>query len=107
MDNFTHALTGLMLSRVGLNRLTPLASLLLMVAANAPDVDAVSWLGGPARYIDIHRGYTHSWALAPVLAVLPVLLVWWSLGWPKWAQRVVRGAEGREWSWWKAWLVAL
>ena len=103
MDNLTHTLTGLMLSRAGLNRLTPRASLLLMVAANLPDIDALSWLGGSARYIDIHRGYTHAWALAPVMALLPTLLARWSLAWPKRA----KDNAGAGWSWWKAYLVAV
>jgi inner membrane protein len=106
MDNLTHSLTGLMLSRAGLNKLTPRAGLLLVFAANAPDLDVVSWLGGTARYLDWHRGLTHAWAFAPVLALLPVLLARWSLQWPAWAQRFVGPVEG-EWSWWKAWAVAL
>ena len=105
MDNLTHSLTGLMLARAGLNRLTPRASLLLMVAANLPDIDALSWLGGSARYIDMHRGYTHSWALAPLVALLPTLLARWSLAWPKKANRA--DDAGSDWSWWKAYLVAL
>ena len=108
MDNLTHTLSGLMLSRVGLNRLTPRASLLLMLAANAPDIDAVSWIGGTARYLDVHRGYTHAWAFAPLVALLPMLVVRWSLSWPKSAQPAAGAAQpGLAWSWWKAFLVAL
>jgi len=108
MDNLTHSLTGLMLSRAGLNRLTPRASLLLIFAANAPDLDIVSGLGGSARYIDIHRGLLHAWTFAPVLALVPVLFARWSMGWPHWAQRFAGAVEpGAVWSWWKAWLVGL
>src|SRR4051794_22673378 len=108
MDNLTHSLTGLMLSRAGLSKLTPRASLLLIVAANTPDLDIVSGLAGQARYVDLHRGLTHAWAFAPVLAILPVLLARWSLAWPSWAQRFVGGIEkGSVWSWWKAWLAAV
>ena len=74
MDNPTHTLVGLMLSRAGLNRFTPRADLLLMLAANGPDVDAISWLWGSVGHLHYHRGYTHSWLLVPLLAVLPVLI---------------------------------
>jgi inner membrane protein len=108
MDNLTHTLTGLMLSRAGLSRLTPRGSLLLMLAANAPDMDVVSWVGGPARYMDVHRGYAHAWALLPLMAVLPVLLARWSFRLPKWAQGFAGGPEDvAAWSWWKAWIVAM
>lgn len=75
MDNLTHTLTGLMLSRAGLNRFSPRPALLLMLAANVPDVDVVSLLGGPLNYFHYHRWYTHAIAMAPLLAILPVLIV--------------------------------
>ncbi|MCC6538417.1 MAG: metal-dependent hydrolase [Bryobacterales bacterium] len=73
MDNLTHTLTGLMLSRAGLHRLTPRASLILMLAANAPDIDVVSLLGGTAVHLDWHRGFTHGFPSLPLMAALPVL----------------------------------
>ncbi len=76
MDNLTHTLTGVMLSRAGLNRMVPRATLLLALAANAPDLDVVSWLGGPLAYLRYHRWWTHAWVLAPMLAILPAVLVW-------------------------------
>ena len=76
MDNLTHTLAGVMLSRAGLNRFAPRATLLLAVAANMPDVDVVSWLGGPLVYLQYHRWWTHALALTPLLAVVPALLVW-------------------------------
>jgi inner membrane protein len=75
MDNLTHTLTGLFLSRAGLNRLTPNASAILMLAANAPDIDFVSAAGGSVNYLHYHRHLTHSLAAMPVLAILCVLLV--------------------------------
>jgi inner membrane protein len=74
MDNLTHTLTGLMLSRAGLNRYSTRPALVLMVAANLPDLDVVSALGGALNYLHYHRWYTHAIALAPVMAILPVLL---------------------------------
>lgn len=75
MDNLTHTAVGLMLSRAGLNRLTPRATAILLVAANAPDIDVVSAAGGPVSYLHYHRHLTHSLLLMPVMALLSVLLV--------------------------------
>jgi inner membrane protein len=75
MDNLTHSLTGLMLSRAGLNRFYPRADLLLIIAANIPDSDIVAIVRGPLFYFEQHRGITHSIAAMPVMAVLSVLLV--------------------------------
>ncbi len=74
MDNLTHSLTGLMLSRAGLNRLYPRATLLLVISANIPDIDFVAIVGGPLYYFEQHRGITHSVASAPVMALLAVLI---------------------------------
>lgn len=90
MDNLTHTLTGLLLSRVGLRKLHPHAAPLLMIAANAPDIDVVSGLGGAATYFQNHRGLTHALISIPVVALLPILivaLIWrrqpkfWLRGW--------------------------
>lgn len=75
MDNVTHTLTGLMMSRAGLGRLHPQAPLALLLAANAPDVDGVSIFGGVGPYLHYHRGLTHSIPFLPVMAVLPLLIV--------------------------------
>jgi len=75
MDNLTHSLTGLMLSRAGLNRFYPRATLLLILAANVPDIDIVTIVRGPLYYFEQHRGITHSLAAMPVMALLPVLVV--------------------------------
>jgi len=75
MDPLTHIATGLFLSRAGLNRWTPLATPILLLAANAPDADIVSAVGGPLAYLHYHRHLTHSVVGMPVMAVLPVLAV--------------------------------
>jgi inner membrane protein len=75
MDNLTHSLTGFALARSGLDRLSPHATLLMILAANAPDVDIVGLQGGPLRYLEWHRGYSHSLPCLPVMALLPVLFV--------------------------------
>jgi inner membrane protein len=75
VDNLTHTLTGLMLARAGLNRFTPRAGVLLMIAANIPDCDVVSGIWGPFAYLHYHRWMTHSLLFLPLMAILPVLLV--------------------------------
>ncbi len=47
---------------------------MMMLAANAPDIDAVFWFNRQ-HYLDYHRAYTHSFACAPLMALLPMLLV--------------------------------
>ncbi len=74
MDNLTHTLTGLMLSRAGLNRLHPRASLILMIAANIPDCDLITVIGGAASYFQFHRGISHALIALPVMAILPPLI---------------------------------
>ncbi len=75
MDPLTHTATGLLLSRAGLNRWTPLATPILILAANAPDIDVVTAAGGSLNYLHYHRHLTHSLAAMPLMALLPVLLV--------------------------------
>jgi inner membrane protein len=75
MDNLTHTLTGLALSRAGLSRWYPRSALLLMLAANMPDIDIVAITRGPFNYFVYHRGITHSIAMAPMMALLPMFFV--------------------------------
>src|SRR5271166_6507385 len=89
MDNLTHTMAGLMLARAGLGRTTPRGAGMMMLAANMPDVDVVAWFGGSLTYIEYHRGYAHALASAPVLALLPVLLVRARLGWGVYAASLI------------------
>ena len=75
MDPLTHTATGLFLSRVGLGRWTPRALPILLLAANAPDIDILSLAGGPLNYLHYHRHLTHSLVAMPVLALVAVLVV--------------------------------
>ncbi len=75
MDPLTHSATGLFLGRAGLNRYCPQAPWILFLAANAPDVDIVTLLGGQLNYLHYHRHLTHSLPTLPVMALLPVLAV--------------------------------
>jgi len=74
MDNITHTLTAVMFSRAGLNRLSPHATALLVLAANAPDLDILVAIAGPASYLHNHRGLTHSILGVPILALLVAAL---------------------------------
>ena len=81
MDNLTHTAIGLFLSRAGLNRWTPLATPILLLAANAPDIDVVTLAAGPLTYLHYHRHLTHSLIAMPVLAAAAIVLV--RLAWRK------------------------
>jgi len=74
MDNITHSLTGLALARLGLNRIAPRATLLLILSANVPDLDIVCLTRGQLAYFEAHRGYTHSLICLPLMAGLCVLI---------------------------------
>jgi inner membrane protein len=75
LDNLTHSLAGVMLSRAGLNRVTPRATVLSVMAANAPDIDIVSLFWGGEAYLLYHRWATHAVVFVPLVAILPVLLL--------------------------------
>jgi inner membrane protein len=75
MDPLTHTATGLFLGRIGLKRWTPLATPILLLAANAPDIDIVSATGGSLSYLQYHRHLTHSILAMPLMAIGTVALV--------------------------------
>lgn len=61
MDNLTHSFVGLVAAKAGLERLSPGATLLCLIAANGPDGDiAVLPFGDRWTYLQHHRGITHS-----------------------------------------------
>ncbi len=68
---------GLFLARAGLRQVTPRGTAILVLAANAPDFDAVCWFFGSANYIHWHRNITHSLIAIPVMALLSVAIVRW------------------------------
>ena len=68
MDNLTHTLTGLVLARAGLGRLSPGATLAVVLASNLPDADLLFSLKGSAAYLEHHRDVSHSLIAAPLLA---------------------------------------
>jgi inner membrane protein len=70
MDNLTHSLMGLAAAKAGLERLSPAATAVCIIAANAPDADIVAVIGGRWSYLHHHRGITHSIVGTLALAVL-------------------------------------
>ena len=74
MENLTHTLVGVLLARAGLDRWTPRATAICIVAANLPDIDIVT-AGSPINYLAYHRHITHSLPAVPAMAALTVLLV--------------------------------
>src|SRR5579871_4784355 len=72
LEPVTHMLTGACLSRAGLNRKTALATLTLVLATEAPDIDSIAYFAGPVAGLEHHRGITHSFLGAPFVAGLVV-----------------------------------
>jgi inner membrane protein len=74
MDNLTHTLVGLTAAKAGLERLSPGATAVCLIAANAPDADIVAAFGGSWFYLKHHRGITHSIVGTLAIALLIPLL---------------------------------
>jgi inner membrane protein len=70
MDNLTHSLVGLAAAKAGLERLSPGATVVCVLAANAPDADILAVFGGRWFYLQHHRGITHSIVGTLLLALL-------------------------------------
>lgn len=75
MDPVTHFLSGVVLNRAGLGRLSPQARWIVPLAAMAPDIDVIASFWGDETYLAWHRQWTHSLGALPLVAALPVLLL--------------------------------
>jgi len=75
MDNLTHSLVGLTAAKAGLERLSPGAGALCILAANSPDCDvAILLFGDRWTYLHHHRGITHAIVGVAFLALfLPLM----------------------------------
>src|SRR5947208_3265568 len=74
MDNLAHSLVGLTSAKAGLERLSPYATTICVISANAADADFVSLLFGDRwTLLQHHRGITHS-------VVVRIALVVWIIG---------------------------
>ena len=77
MDNLTHSLVGLAAAKAGLERLSPGATAVCLLAANAPDADVVVLLFADRwSFLHYHRHITHSLLGVLLIALLLPLLFW-------------------------------
>jgi len=79
LEPITHFLTGACMGRAGLNRKTALATAATTLAAEAADLDVFGRVHGPVFGFAHHRGFTHSFLGAPLVAGLVVgflYLIW-------------------------------
>jgi inner membrane protein len=97
LDNLTHSLVGLFLARAGFKRATAHGTAILVLAANAPDIDVVSWFWGRPAWLHWHRNITHSLVGAPFMALLTVAVV----------ATFALIAKKQKINWWPAFWIAL
>ncbi len=84
MDPVTHFLTGACLARTGFNRRSRYATLTMVLAAEAPDLDTLWAIRGPISSFTHHRGWTHTFIGLPVDAAAVLGAVWL---WHRWKTR--------------------
>jgi inner membrane protein len=90
LEPLTHFLTGACLGRAGLNRKTALATVTLVLSAEAPDLDVLGYLKGPVYGFAHHRGITHTLVGVPAMAALTVFVVWGVYRLWHWGRRAAR-----------------
>ena len=96
MEPVTHFLTGACIGRAGLNRRTAYATLVGVLAAEAADMDVVWGLRGPVEELKHHRGITHTFLAAPLVAAAAVGVVWLvDRAWRTWCERESMAAWNR------------
>ncbi|HJO38514.1 MAG: metal-dependent hydrolase [Vicinamibacterales bacterium] len=76
MDPIAHTLVGASLAQTGLKRLSTFGTLTLLLAANAPDIDAFTMFLGRDVSLGARRGWTHGVLAMAVLPVALAGLVW-------------------------------
>ena len=84
LDPITHTFTGAALAAAGLRRATPLATAALLLGANAPDVDGLSYFAGGFESLAFRRGWTHGVLALPLW---PFALTGLLLLWDRWVRR--------------------
>lgn len=107
MEPLTHFLTGACIGRAGFNRKTACATIVATLAAEAADLDVLWGLRGPVAELQHHRGITHTFVGAPVVAAVVVGAVGGIYTWRKRrtsstgsANRAgVARAPGLNWGW--------
>lgn len=83
MEPLTHFLTGACIGRAGFNRKTAYATVTAVLAAEAADLDVFWGFAGPVEGLKHHRGVTHTFWGAPVVAGAVVGVLWL---WHRWRQ---------------------
>lgn len=79
MEPVTHALTSIALGRAGLNKLSRMATPMLLVSGMVADVDWVTRLGGASAFLHGHRTATHS-LIGTAAIVVGAATAFWSAG---------------------------
>src|SRR5262249_15837829 len=81
LDNITHSLFAITLSRTTLGRAGRGTAAALIISSNIPDVDIVATAGGSVNYLRWHRGPTHGPLGVVALSVVTAAIVWAWQGW--------------------------
>jgi inner membrane protein len=84
MDNLCHTLVGAALGKAGLQKRTPLATAALLIGANLPDIDVLSYAWGSETALAFRRGWTHG---IPALVLWPFVLTGLLLAWDRFVRR--------------------
>lgn len=95
MDNVCHTLAGATIAEAAFARRLPRAVLLGVIAANIPDVDALTYLfASPATAVAFRRGWTHGLLAMVVWALtLASAFAWWSRARPAASDPDAPGAD--------------
>ena len=76
MEPVTHFITGAVLARSGFNRKAAYATIVMVLAAEAPDLDTLWSIRGPVAVFQHHRGWTHTFLGVPLEAAIVVGIFW-------------------------------
>jgi len=76
MEPVTHFMTGAVLARAGFNRKAAYATIVMVLAAEAPDLDTLWSIRGPVAAFQHHRGWTHTFLGIPFEAAIIVGIFW-------------------------------
>jgi inner membrane protein len=76
MEPVTHALTSIALGRAGLNKMTRMATPMLLVSGVVADGDWVTRLGGASAFLHGHRTATHSLPGTAILIAVVTAAFW-------------------------------
>ena len=83
MDPLTHTLVGASLASSTLGEKTRYATAALVIGANLPDVDVLSYFAGGDVALGFRRGWTHGVLALVVLPAILALILWL---WDRWRQ---------------------